>query len=283
MYVKRGAIVPGRSMAASGGRQQGPGSQRRVLRALAEQLRPRRPLITADPSESAARQQQPPQQQPVFRVVLTGGPCGGKSSSQQLLTAQLTEAGYAVLFVPEVPYLIITGGAAYPGLAPENAAKLQAFEHGIVKAQMALEDAFVGIARAGDRPAVLLCDRGLLDVAAYLPRERWLQLLGEMGHTEQQLAPRYDLVLHLVTTAHGLEPVFLEQAANNAARSEGPEAARALDDAVLESWSRWSETSESLEVVRLGNDDVVGGFDAKCQRAVDAVMDALHVQLHGRQ
>ena len=74
-----------------------------------------------------------------------------------------------------MPSLLITGGAAYPGLAPEAAARLHAFEHAILSAQIALEDAFRRVAAAGTRPAVVVHDRGLLDVAAYLPRPTWLE------------------------------------------------------------------------------------------------------------
>ena len=48
----------------------------------------------------------------MFNVVLTGGPCGGKSSSQEMLSTALSKQGFAVYFVPEVPSLLISGGAA---------------------------------------------------------------------------------------------------------------------------------------------------------------------------
>ena len=51
----------------------------------------------------------------VFRAVLTGGPCGGKSSSQEHIRRTLTQAGYDVYFAPEVPTIMINGGCAYPG------------------------------------------------------------------------------------------------------------------------------------------------------------------------
>ena len=48
-------------------------------------------------------------------------------------------------------------------------------------------------------------DRGLLDIAAYLPRDLWCKLLDVEGSTEKSLVDRYDLVLHLVTAADGAE------------------------------------------------------------------------------
>jgi hypothetical protein len=73
---------------------------------------------------------------PIFTVVLTGGPCGGKTSSEVQLSATLAEAGYDVYFAPEVPSILIRGGAAYPGLAPENSQQLLAFEKGIIDLQV---------------------------------------------------------------------------------------------------------------------------------------------------
>lgn len=105
-------------------------------------------------------------------------------------------------------------------------------------------------------------------MAAYLPRPVWLRLLENIGISEAEYAARYDLVLHLVTTAHGLEAVYQQQADNNAARTENAAQARALDDEVYHCW-----TAVHPAVVRLGNE--VSGFDEKMQAAVDAVMARL--------
>ena len=47
----------------------------------------------------------------VFRVVLTGGPCGGKSSSLSHLTKELTKLGYNVYCAPEVLFLLFPAEA----------------------------------------------------------------------------------------------------------------------------------------------------------------------------
>ena len=118
---------------------------------------------------------------PVYTVVLTGGPCGGKTSSEAQLSATLADAGFDVYFAPEVPSILIRGGAAYPGLAPENSHQLLVFEKGIVDLQLQVEESFLAVARSTGRPSVVVLDRGLLDIPAYLPRDNWLQMLGKMG------------------------------------------------------------------------------------------------------
>jgi hypothetical protein len=45
----------------------------------------------------------------VYTVVLTGGPCGGKSTALATLTKHLRAQGYEVYSVPEIPTLVFTG------------------------------------------------------------------------------------------------------------------------------------------------------------------------------
>ena len=42
---------------------------------------------------------------------------------------------------------------------------------------MALEDGFERFARASGQPAILLCDRGLMDGSVYMPPEEWAALV----------------------------------------------------------------------------------------------------------
>lgn len=61
-------------------------------------------------------------------------------------------------------------------------------------------------------------------------------MLAAMGYDEAEFAARYDVVLHLVTTAYDIEQVYLAQKANNPARQENPQQARELDDRVYQCW-----------------------------------------------
>ena len=51
----------------------------------------------------------------------------------------------------------------------------------------------------------------LQTLARYLPRDTWLEMLATMGYSEAQFAQRYDLVIHLVSTAHGAEEIYIQQ------------------------------------------------------------------------
>ena len=47
----------------------------------------------------------------VTRILLTGGPCAGKTTALASISQDLTQLGYKVLVVPEAATLIGTGGA----------------------------------------------------------------------------------------------------------------------------------------------------------------------------
>ena len=47
----------------------------------------------------------------VTRVLLTGGPCAGKTTALAAIKQDLTQLGYKVLVVPEAATLIMKGGA----------------------------------------------------------------------------------------------------------------------------------------------------------------------------
>ena len=168
------------------------------------------------------------------KIVLTGGPCGGKSSSMDYLTSQLEKRGYNVYRVPEVATLLAEGGAPHVNYKHE----FEFFEIQILKLQMALEYSFENLASVTPhpQPTVILCDRGIYDAPAYLEKDTWENLVSNMNwNVDFLLHDRYDLVLHLVTTAIGAEEFYTTE--NNEARIETPEESAQLDKRFLQAWS----------------------------------------------
>merc|ERR1712195_362031 len=165
----------------------------------------------------------------VKKVVLTGGPCGGKSSAQESMKKALTDIGWDCYFVPEVPTILIVGGclpqlitSVEVSFAGDNS-KLVHFESNLIKLQFQIENSFNEIAAATGRNSVVFYDRGMLDIPAYLPGgkagENWKAILDANGWTEQQLLDRYDQVIHMVTAADG-----------------AAEQARELDTKMIDCW-----------------------------------------------
>jgi len=203
-------------------------------------------------------------------IALTGGPCAGKSSALKSIQSKLKEQGIDVYLAPEVPTIIMHGGAAYPGIDGGDA--LVAFETAIIQLQFQMEHSFASIAKSTGKPSLIICDRGLLDIAAYLPREAWLKVLEANSLTEEEMLRRYDGVLHLVTAADGAEKFYKQghvkdDSGNDVHRTETPEMARELDSKVLACWSGHSM------VRRIGNED--DGIEGKLRRATEFVCDVV--------
>ena len=168
-----------------------------------------------------------------IKAVLTGGPCGGKSSAIPFLTKKLEDEGYSVFAVPEVATLLAEGGAHHKNFRQ----CMELFEIEIVSLQIALENTFVNLAQVSDKPSVVLCDRGVFDAPAYLSKGTWTSLKASMGWDDDFLLhDRYDIVFHLVTTAIDAESHYTTE--NNKARIETPSESAALDHKFKEVWSK---------------------------------------------
>jgi len=66
---------------------------------------------------------------PLYKICLTGGPCGGKTTALAQITERLTERGYKVFVVPETPTMTMEGGGMIimANLTPEKITKFQVF------------------------------------------------------------------------------------------------------------------------------------------------------------
>lgn len=188
-------------------------------------------------------------------IVLSGGPCGGKTTSLRTVSQALEDVGWDVYVVPEVPTLITQAGAVYPGV--DGGAELLAFESALLRLQLQFEDGLKGVAVTTGRPSVLLCDRGAMDPSAYMPRETWLAICADNGWDEAMFFDRYSFVVHLVTAADGAAEFYT--LSNNTARTETVEEACRQDRLVREAWSK-----HPRHVVV----DNTTGFDAKMQAVV---------------
>ncbi len=106
----------------------------------------------------------------------------------------------------------------------------------VMDIQIGLEDGFERVLRARGKPGVLLCDRGLMDGAAYMKNEDWEKLLKkrDVQCVSELREGRYNAVFHLVTAAEGAEKFYTLE--NNEVRTETPELARELDHLTRNAW-----------------------------------------------
>ena len=167
----------------------------------------------------------------ISKIVITGGPCAGKSTAMSWIQNAFTQRGYQVLFVPETATELITGGVA-PWTCGSNL-DYQICQIGL---QMEKERIFEQAAKTMDCDKVLVvCDRGMLDNKAYMTEMEFQQVLTLMNQNEVELRDSYGAVFHLVTAAKGAEKFYTT--ANNTARTETVEEAAALDDKLIAAWT----------------------------------------------
>ena len=167
----------------------------------------------------------------VKKIVLTGGPCSGKSTAMSWVQTEFTKKGYMVLFVPETATELILGG-----IAPWTIDNNLDFESYIVKLQLEKEKIFEEASKHIDNydKVLIVCDRGVMDCKAYMTDLEFRNCLNKINKNEVQLRDNYDAVFHLVSASIGAEEFYNYD--TNQARYESLEEAREKDQATLNAW-----------------------------------------------
>lgn len=168
------------------------------------------------------------------KIVLTGGPCAGKTTALNYLYEKLSDYGYSVVVVPEIPTFIMNAG-----LNPRKATPnfdYSAFQRLMLETQVLFEDRIFAEASRikGGEKQVMIFDRGCMDYRAYVSPEEFTATLSKNGWNIVDLRDRrYDAVIHLVTAADGQQGFYN---LNNPARQETPEEAVKSDIRTRDAW-----------------------------------------------
>ena len=167
----------------------------------------------------------------INKIVLTGGPCAGKTTALSWIDNYFSKKGYSVIFVPETATELITNGVS-PWTCKTNY-DYQTFQ---MRLQKEKERIFYEAATKLKNDKILIvCDRGMLDNKAYMKDAEFKRVLREMNTSLIQERDSYDAVFHLVSAAKGKENAYTKD--NNVARKESIEEARILDDKIIASWT----------------------------------------------
>ncbi len=168
----------------------------------------------------------------IHRIVLTGGPCAGKTTAFARIETELTNLGYKVFIVPETFTEMFGGGirlTEYPNLE---------FQDMLFRFQLFKEDIYDEAAeKCKEQNVVILHDRGILDALAYMSVEDTYKLYRRNHTRHNALMNRYDAVIHMVTAADGAEEAYIANQKSNAARYEDLSAARRSDYALKAVWT----------------------------------------------
>ncbi len=172
------------------------------------------------------------------KIVITGGPCAGKTSITQALAQQMPDQ---LLSVPEAATIILSGGFS-PQLGFEAVLRDNwqiKFQKAVVALQKQLEDFYLDWAHAKGCD-LILCDSGSLTGAAYFPGtfEEFCQHV--------QLDPRdelnnYTAIIHLESLAVSQPDKYGQ--INNLARFYDVAGAKQADAILKQVWSQHTNYS----------------------------------------
>jgi len=204
----------------------------------------------------------------IQKIVLTGGPCAGKTTAMTYISTKLRERGLKVLIVPEVATIFATGG----GLINIHKMTLQQnvrFQTALIKTIMDLEDHFCELAEISGEQTVVLCDRGVLDSKAYISPEGWQALMDENGYSMVNIRDkRYDAIVHMVTAAEGAEKHYTLD--NNTARYETDlSVAIDIDRKIRSAW-----VGHPALIIA---DNEVASFDDKIRKVYESVLHVIGI------
>ncbi len=165
------------------------------------------------------------------KIVLTGGPCGGKTSALEAIKLNFP---CQVLVVPEAATILLSGGFPVPGRDLAWSEDWQHdFQASVTVLQTSLEHSYQLMAE--QRGATLLvCDRGILDGAAYTPGGA-AEFYRRNNINEADAIANYTTVIHLESLA--VTAPHLYGRGNNAERFESLVEAQTIEHKIKAAWS----------------------------------------------
>lgn len=168
----------------------------------------------------------------VYRLVLTGGPCGGKTTGQARLCTFFENLGWKVYRVPETATVLMGGGVKFTDLDEDETYR---FQENLLKTMMQIENTFFDLAASSSQNALVICDRGTMDASAYLKASQWERMKADNQWNEVDMRDsRYNQVIHMVSASKGAEVFYRTD--NHTTRHEGIELARTLDTITSQAW-----------------------------------------------
>lgn len=207
----------------------------------------------------------------IHRVVFTGGPCAGKTTSINRIKTFFENIGWKVLSVPETATTLLSSGIFFAEL-DENA-KLD-FQENLLKTLLQIEDTINETAKnyATKKNVIIIYDRGAMDPISYIAPHEWeiLKIRNPSWNEVDLRDNRYDQIIHLVTAANGAEQFYTLE--NNNTRTESIELARELDEKCAKTWVG----HPCMDVI--GNSTV---FDTKVTKALQTVCERVGLNLKG--
>lgn len=205
----------------------------------------------------------------VYKVVLAGGPCGGKTTGQSRLCTFFENLGWKVYRVPETATLLLSGGIKFGDLSDEDAVS---FQENLLKSMMQIENTFFTLAEGCRKNCLVICDRGTMDASAFIMTEQWEDIMSRNGWNPVDMRDtRYNQIIHMVSAANGADAFYSTE--DHVCRSENLDGARNLDNRAAEAWVG----HPYFDVIDNSTD-----FDSKMRRMISVVCQKLCIDTGDR-
>ena len=169
----------------------------------------------------------------VKRVVITGGPCAGKTTAIESIRTYFEQKKSRVIFVNEVPTEIMK-----MGITLAKYGKLP-FQKAIIDLQRKKEQVIMDAACSveDEQEVLIIYDRGILDHFIYLNDKEQKLIEEEMGIDRQQLYGNYDLIIHMLSVASEMPELY----ENSEYRLEAVSEAKEMDDKIGKIWRQHND------------------------------------------
>ena len=165
-------------------------------------------------------------------IVLTGGPCSGKSEGVKELKRILSDSDYKAITIPELATEMRQNGF----ICSEGTVSKIDFQRAIFEMQIFKENLYKNVMEKSGQEMILLLDRGLLDGKVYLSDDEFKEILDIHRLSEKDILDRYDAVFHMQSTSVG-NAEFYDKSTNQY-RFSSPEQARIQEHKTIETWGK---------------------------------------------
>ena len=155
-----------------------------------------------------------------YKIVLTGGPCGGKTDSIEFLSKKLIEQDYLVKVVDETANFLLK-----LGYMPSVNISTFDFQNLLFKIQ------FLNEYMSESKTNILLCDRGLFDGKVYIGNDDFQKILALNKVKEKEAFSTYDGALYFRSISYEYPDEFSKKRIY-----ESPEIGRIRDERCKEIW-----------------------------------------------
>ncbi|XP_025190370.1 TRPL translocation defect protein 14-like [Melanaphis sacchari] len=209
------------------------------------------------------------QQKKLYKIVLTGGPCGGKTTGQSKLCTFFENLGWKVYRVPETANVLLSGGIKFSELTEDQ---VDTFQSNLLKSMLRIEQTYFELGKTCDQDCLIICDRGVMDAAAYISSYKWNRIMKNNGWNVVDMRDnRYDQIIHMVSAACGAGEFYSTE--DHASRSEDLDLAKSLDVKTSTAWIG----HPYFDVIDNSTD-----FENKIRRMIAAVCQKLGISTDDR-